>query len=69
MDKFRLNNFDLLRLLAALQVVFGHAVELTDLSMEQSSLFQFIHAIPGVPLFFFISGFLISKSSVETITF
>jgi len=62
MDKFRLNNFDLLRLLAALQVVFGHAVELTDLSMEQSSLFQFIHAIPGVPLFFFISGFLISKS-------
>ena len=62
MDKFRINNFDLLRLLAALQVVFGHSIELTDLSMEQSSLFQFIHAIPGVPLFFFISGFLISKS-------
>jgi len=62
MDKFRLNNFDLLRLLAALQVVFGHSIELTDLSMERSPLFQFIHAIPGVPLFFFISGFLISKS-------
>jgi peptidoglycan/LPS O-acetylase OafA/YrhL len=62
MDRFRLNNFDLLRLLAALQVVFGHSIELTNLSMEQSHLFQFIHAIPGVPLFFFISGFLISKS-------
>tara|TARA_R110001583_G_scaffold185149_1_gene345106 strand:- start:12547 stop:13620 length:1074 start_codon:yes stop_codon:yes gene_type:complete len=62
MDKFRLNNFDLLRLIAALQVVFGHSIELTDLSMAHSPLFQFIHAIPGVPLFFFISGFLISKS-------
>jgi peptidoglycan/LPS O-acetylase OafA/YrhL len=30
--------------------------------MANSHLFQFIHAIPGVPLFFFISGFLISKS-------
>ncbi len=62
MDKFRINNFDLLRLLAALQVVFGHSIELTDLSMGKSILFQFIHSIPGVPLFFFISGFLISKS-------
>jgi len=62
MDKFRINNFDILRLLAALQVVFGHSIELTDLSMGRSNLFQFIHAIPGVPLFFFISGFLISKS-------
>jgi len=61
-DQFRINNFDLLRLIAALQVVFGHSIELTDLSLEGNYFFQFIHAIPGVPLFFFISGFLISKS-------
>jgi peptidoglycan/LPS O-acetylase OafA/YrhL len=54
------NNFDLLRLLAALQVVFGHA---TDHFLTQPNfLFRLIREAPGVPVFFFISGFLISAS-------
>jgi peptidoglycan/LPS O-acetylase OafA/YrhL len=58
------NNFDLLRLLAALQVVFFHANEYMKLELEG----VFYHAarvvqfFPGVPIFFVISGFLIAMS-------
>lgn len=60
-NSFRVNNFDLIRLIAALQVAFQHAmgslnVEHKWFFLELSSLF------PGVPIFFFVSGFLISKS-------
>ncbi|MFZ9846898.1 MAG: acyltransferase family protein [Flavobacteriales bacterium] len=55
------NNFDLLRLLAALQVVFCHAYE--HLNIDHPFL-NFIYNnvlkyFPGVPIFFCISGFLI----------
>lgn len=54
---FKLNNFDILRLIAAYQVLFGHAVDHFDLkSIPFSGYF------PGVPIFFVISGFLISAS-------
>ena len=59
---FRVNNFDILRLIAALQVADNHTM--VDLGVEYSS--SFIPALttlfPGVPIFFFVSGFLISRS-------
>jgi peptidoglycan/LPS O-acetylase OafA/YrhL len=62
-DEWRLNNFDLIRLLAALQVVTIHSIvslHWTGLlvGIVNSSLDRF----PGVPIFFLISGCLVSKS-------
>jgi peptidoglycan/LPS O-acetylase OafA/YrhL len=58
------NNFDLLRLLAAMQVAYFHAV--FHLRVPVGEVVQGIHKVldffPGVPIFFVISGFLISKS-------
>ena len=57
----RINNFDLLRILAAIQVVFSHGFHHLHLD-KTSTFFQFIELFPGVPVFFTISGFLISAS-------
>lgn len=61
---FRVNNFDLLRLFAALQVAFNHS--LSEFHVQVSGILKelvyFSYIFPGVPIFFFISGFLISKS-------
>ncbi|MBS1107477.1 MAG: hypothetical protein H6Q91_2979 [Deltaproteobacteria bacterium] len=58
------NNFDLLRLFAALQVVVLHAWEHLQLPKEGSfeTVRVFLSFFPGVPIFFVISGFLISRS-------
>ncbi|MCG3110367.1 MAG: acyltransferase [Candidatus Manganitrophus sp. SB1] len=57
----RLNNFDLIRLFAALQVLIGHGSTHLEAAVP-----GFVGAIlayfPGVPIFFIISGFLISMS-------
>ncbi|WP_245539698.1 acyltransferase family protein [Riemerella columbina] len=54
------NNFDIIRLLAALQVVFRHVFYKHDF---HNSILNFIKeiilAFPGVPIFFMVSGFLI----------
>lgn len=54
------NNFDLIRLIAALQVVFRHSFYGYDF---QNDILNFIKdiilAFPGVPIFFMVSGFLI----------
>lgn len=53
----RRNNLEWLRLLFALQVVFDHGGQhLTD------KVPRWIHYFPGVPAFFFVSGFLIYAS-------
>ena len=59
--RFQQNNFDLIRLLAALQVAVQHShmhlfVPLAPLLAGLVNLF------PGVPIFFFVSGLLISRS-------
>src|SRR6185369_16895193 len=59
------NNFDLIRLLAALQVLFNHAVgwlALPNLPYPYSSI---VSAFPGVPIFFVVSGFLIARSFLD----
>jgi len=54
------NNFDLLRLFAALQVVYSHIYKYLDVSA--GALHWFIMSFPGVPIFFVLSGFLISSA-------
>lgn len=61
----RINNFGLIRLLAALQVLFCHTVE--HLELKDNKVFFFlgekiIYYFPGVPIFFTVSGFLIFAS-------
>ena len=60
----RHNNFDLLRLFAASQVAFIHIGD--ELHIEFGgwllAVRQFLDYFPGVPIFFVISGFLISAS-------
>jgi peptidoglycan/LPS O-acetylase OafA/YrhL len=54
------NNFDLLRLLAALQVVAVHAYDFLHVPFPAA-----ISLFPGVPVFFVISGFLITGSYID----
>ncbi len=62
------NNFDLLRLFAAIQVLLVHANTHIMLDSGHSStgffagIFSLLSHIPGVPIFFLISGFLIYMS-------
>jgi peptidoglycan/LPS O-acetylase OafA/YrhL len=58
----RSNNFDLIRLFAALQVVVWHLRHYQDLTVPQQPIFDIIKYFPGVVVFFVISGFLIFAS-------
>lgn len=58
--EFRVNNFDLLRIIAAAQVVVIHSF--SHLHIAHPWGWSAIDAFPGVPIFFVISGFLISAS-------
>lgn len=63
----RHNNFDLLRLLAALSVIFSHAFLLAENSQDHDPLMiltggQAILGLVGVFVFFTISGYLVSQS-------
>jgi peptidoglycan/LPS O-acetylase OafA/YrhL len=60
----RPNNFDLIRLLAALQVVYCHTTHhlKVDHGIGDPTLSYVINWFQGVPIFFTISGFLISRS-------
>ena len=57
-DLDRNNNFDLIRLFAALEVAIVHAIVSLELGDDPFAL----HVLPGVPIFFFISGYLIFQS-------
>jgi peptidoglycan/LPS O-acetylase OafA/YrhL len=56
------NNFDLIRLAAALQVAVVHVLANLHREIRPAWLAEVVDMFPGVPIFFFISGFLISKS-------
>lgn len=60
----RPNNFDLLRLLAALQVIYCHTTWHLDITtgLGDPALIKVINWFPGLPMFFTLSGFLISRS-------
>ena len=47
------NNLDLIRLFAATQVVFVHAV--SHLKLHELDFIKHLGFLPGVPIFFFIS--------------
>lgn len=57
------NNLDLIRLLAALQVVLAHGFYYTEGSQD---VIEFLRLIPGVQIFFAISGYLIYQSYGKT---
>ncbi|HXI38357.1 MAG TPA: acyltransferase [Bryobacteraceae bacterium] len=56
------NNFDLIRLVAASQVAIVHSFHFQMLTPERSLAMLHLNLFPGVPIFFFVSGFLISQS-------
>ncbi len=53
------NNFNLIRFFAALQVAIVHSAGYLNVDTQY---LNFLDLFPGVPIFFFISGFLIIKS-------
>lgn len=63
-ETFFTNNFNLIRLFAAMQVAHYHLATIyqLDIGKPHQQLIEFLGLFPGVPIFFFISGFLISKS-------
>lgn len=56
------NNFDLIRLFTALQVAILHMDRHLNLNL---SFANFLAYFPGVPIFFFISGYLIGGFKYE----
>lgn len=56
----RRNNFDIIRLLAALQVTIGHGLHI--LQIGGGDFLSLCDLFPGVIIFFTISGFLITMS-------
>ncbi len=58
----RSNNFDLLRIFAALQVFLYHLLFHFKILDHYPLLPSFLNQFPGVPIFFIISGFLITDS-------
>src|ERR1700731_1772916 len=62
-NDWRVNNFDLLRLLAALQVAVMHSIGALKPTGYFARLLEAgLYRFSGVPIFFVISGVLISKS-------
>ena len=58
---FKVNNFDLLRLLAATEVVCDHYFQHLHPLTNPLAL-KILYLFPGVPVFFIISGYLVSAS-------
>jgi peptidoglycan/LPS O-acetylase OafA/YrhL len=59
------NNFDLIRLFAAMQVLYVHMGAHLQVPVFGRSANYFIYAFPGVNIFFVVSGFLVTRSFTE----
>jgi peptidoglycan/LPS O-acetylase OafA/YrhL len=59
------NNFNLLRLMAATQVMLLHGLTHFNL-LRDTILYDILAIFPGVPIFFVLSGYLISNSWIRT---
>lgn len=58
-----INNFDLIRFLAAVQVLYMHSMEHLKIDGIVAVFYDtFLQYFPGVPIFFTVSGFLIFRS-------
>ena len=66
-DTARLNNFDLVRLFGALQVAVVHGTEHLH-AFALAPLVDTLGFFPGVPIFFAVSGFLVSLSLERAIS-
>lgn len=66
-DIRHINNLDLIRLLASAQVAIVHTGQTLD--VLNADTLMWLGIFPGVPIFFFVSGFLISQSLERTATF
>ncbi|MFN3782359.1 MAG: acyltransferase family protein [Spirosomataceae bacterium] len=64
----KVNNFDLVRLIAASQVLIWHSAVHLNLFNPNSWVLKVVYNFPGVPIFFAISGFLIT-SSINKVNF
>lgn len=60
------NHLNLFRLLFALQVVYMHSSHWLKLPNGGDFVFNFLSLFPGVPLFFMVSGFLITDSYLNS---
>lgn len=58
--KFRPNNFDLIRIFAAMQVIVFHFFH--RMHYAEPSALAWLGVFPGVPIFFVTSGYLVSAS-------
>jgi len=61
----RSNNFELLRLLAAAQVLLGHGIEHLQIAVPPA-VHTLLGLFPGVTIFFVISGYLITGSLLRS---
>lgn len=59
----RNNNFDVIRLVAALQVAFLHSAE--HFHVPLGGLGRFLDLFPGVPVFFYMSGMMVTASAMR----
>lgn len=59
------NNFDLIRLLAAVEVMWVHSVGWMGFPAGPDWLYPFLKLFPGVAVFFVVSGFLITGSLLK----
>lgn len=58
------NNFDLIRLIAASQVIYIHTIDWLNVPQLQA-IMGLVTIFSGVPIFFIVSGFLVTQSLVK----